>query len=330
MNKNELVEYANKKGIDATGTLDEVWKSVKDYLDAHPEALADGPLETFANATDRLSRSPTTLTVPTIIPPNRAGAHPSEPPIDHVKVMNQIRKWGCHFDGRDPISFIERVKDLQTAYGYTDAHLLKGLPEMLRGDAVLWHRNNRDDWRDWEDFIRALRTQYLPRRYQATLRREVADRRQKPGELFAKYATDLLTLMRRAGGFIRDEQIERLYDNMHPEYKIYVRYDEATSVAELQSRAAEYEEIEQQRREIRKADRPDTTKATVAAAYNRGECYWQCKQRGHTRFNCKRPPRKFCFQCGHDEVLTKEYHPSAENAERTEATAANIEPSSSA
>jgi len=50
--------------------------------------------------------------------------------------MNQIRKWGCHFDGRDPLSFLERIEELQLQYRYTDELMLAGLPELLRGDAI--------------------------------------------------------------------------------------------------------------------------------------------------------------------------------------------------
>ncbi|KMQ83140.1 hypothetical protein RF55_20807 [Lasius niger] len=132
----------------------------------------------------------------------------------------------------------------------------------------------------------------------------------------------MLTLMRRSGGFNRDEQVDRLYENMSPEYKFYVRYDDATSVTE-QARAADYEEIEAQRREHAKAARKAEDKPTVAAAYKKEECCWRCKQRGHTRFNCKKPPRKFCSQCGRDGVLTKQCHPPPGNAERAGAATAD-------
>ncbi|KMQ90702.1 cellular nucleic acid binding protein [Lasius niger] len=108
---------------------------------------------------------------------------------------------------------------------------------------------------------------------------------------------------------------------MQPDYKIYVRYDKAASLAELQARVSEYEDIERQRQKIRKAARTDNTQTTVAAAYNKQECCWRCKQRGHTRFDCKRPAKKFCSQCGKDGILTRQCHPPAGNAERTETAA---------
>ncbi|KYN05229.1 hypothetical protein ALC62_03875 [Cyphomyrmex costatus] len=62
---------------------------------------------------------------------------------------------------------------------------------------------------------------------------------------------------------------------------------------------------------------PKNDQATAAVAYNRAECCWRCKQRGHTRFDCKRTPRKFCSQCGKDGILTKECHSPPENEAST-------------
>jgi len=100
---------------------------------------------------------------------------------------------------------------------------------------------------------------------------------------------------------------------MHLEYKLYVRLDDISSLSELSARAAEYEAIEKQRRELRNEKKTATEPAVAAATYCREECCWKCKQRGHTRFDCKRPPKKFCSRCGKDGVLTKDCHPFMEN-----------------
>ncbi|KAL6416344.1 hypothetical protein ACFW04_013548 [Cataglyphis niger] len=194
--------------------------------------------------------------------------------------------------------------------------MLLGLPELLRGDALQWYRNNKHRWENWGQFDRALRTQFLPRRYQATLRREISDRRQRPGESFKKYVGDILTLMRRAGGFSSEEKYERIYENMRAEIKRYVRYNADEGIDELQMKVTEQEEIEELCRQEQKTDRVENAKPNVATAYNKEECCWRCKQRGHTRRTCKRSPRKFCSQCGQDGVLTKECHPTPGNAKR--------------
>ncbi|KMQ88475.1 hypothetical protein RF55_12034 [Lasius niger] len=285
------------------------------YTDVHHKchlsALAEEIL--FFDAREA-PRTPVTLSLP--VPPIQV---PAGPIVVDSKVIGQMRKWGCHFDGKDPMAFLEQIAELRDAYGFSDRQLLRGLFELLRGDPLLWLRNNREHWRTWDDFDRDFRGQFLLRRYQAALRREITDRRQRPGET---YATEMLTLMRRSGGFNRDKQVDRLYENMSPDYKFYVRYDDVTNVTELQARAADYEEIEAQRREHAKTARKADDKPTVTAAYKK-ECCWRCKQRGHTRFNCKKSPRKFCSQCGRDGVLTKQCHPPPGNAERAGAATAN-------
>ncbi|KMQ88438.1 reverse ribonuclease integrase, partial [Lasius niger] len=264
--KSELADFALKRGLDASGTLEDIRRRVRDYFDRHlqedtdiePVTVAGTNTDTFLDAREA-PRTPLALSIP--VPPTRP---PASPPGDDAMVINQMRKWGCHFDGRNPIAFLERIDELTIAYGFSGDQLLKGLPELLRGETLLWYRNARYDWTTWADFEKAFRSQFLPRRYQAALRHEIADRRQKTNEKFAKYATEILTLMRRAGNYSRDEQLDRVYENMHPEYKIYVRYDDATNLAELQARAAEFEDIEQQRQDLKKTDRATTPTTTVA------------------------------------------------------------------
>lgn len=62
--------------------------------------------------------------------------YPSEEPPNSeplAKTMNQIRKWGCRFDGKDPVSFLEQVEELKEEYGYNRPQMLRGLPELLKG-----------------------------------------------------------------------------------------------------------------------------------------------------------------------------------------------------
>jgi len=72
------------------------------------------------------------------------------------------------------------------------------------------------------------------------------DRHQKSAKKFAQYVTVMMTLMRRAGGYSREEQLDLVYENMNPAYKHYVRIDDVGSIAELQTRAVEYEDIIQE------------------------------------------------------------------------------------
>jgi hypothetical protein len=180
--------------------------------------------------------------------------------------MDQIRKWGCHFEGKDPVTFLERVEELQAGYGYSGAQMLLGLPELLRGEPLLWYRNRHRAWSSWEDFCAKFKAHYLPRRYQARLRKEANTLCQQSGEPFAKYATSLLTLTRRAEGYTEHEQLELLIENMDPECRMFIRPSDVTDVQELADRAAEYEELNHLRKKTRtrKNDSPPASLTAVA------------------------------------------------------------------
>jgi len=205
--------------------------------------------------------------------------------------------------------------------------LLTGLPELLRGDTLLWYRNCRATWQTWEQFCEDLKDQYLPRGYQRQLRREI-QRQKQPNESFKIYATIVLTMMRRAGGYTAQEQKDQMYENSDPDFQLYARIGEVTTLSELFRRAAEYETINQRRKEYPKEVKktPEANVATVQ--YDRSTCCWRCKQRGHTRLDCNRPPRKFCSRCGKNGVLPRDCHPPPGNDPRVGDKAAEPRPAS--
>ena len=227
--KEELIQLVASYGLDTTGTLDELRARMRDYIKEHPEEFANPPPRPTAanrnltlrtpNAVDteppliRMA-SPTMLNGPSgttaYLPPPMSPTVNEDRTNAYAKTLNQMRKWGCQFDGRDPVAFLERVDELREGYGYTGEQLLRGLPELLRGDALLWARNNRDFWTTWEEFCADFRVQYFPPQYLERLQREIFERRQKENEAFTHFATAMVTLMRRAGGFSREQQLSQI------------------------------------------------------------------------------------------------------------------------
>jgi len=126
LNKEEAVREAKDRGVDPTGTLDELRARLSRYVTELATMLPLGKTDSTANLAPSSGKQPT--------------PQPPPPATDdgqsHAKCMNQIRKWGCHFDGRDPLSFLGRIEELQLQYRYTDELMLAGLPELLRGDAI--------------------------------------------------------------------------------------------------------------------------------------------------------------------------------------------------
>ncbi|XP_070169756.1 uncharacterized protein [Polyergus mexicanus] len=168
----------------------------------------------------------------------------TEPTLpDSTASLDRIRKWGLCFEGKDPFAFLERIVELRRSYRYADELFLLGLPEMLRGNPLLWYRNNYEDWTTWDAFCTVFRLKYLPPDYQDQLQQDAQARRQRPGESFDQYVTDLLTMMRRAGGYTPQEKARLVYNNLHSSYQLYIRPAEAASVAELSARAAKHEKV---------------------------------------------------------------------------------------
>lgn len=320
LSKDQLATLLDLHGLVSTGSIDALRKRLRQFVIDHPDQFMD---DEMPKQEDEATTGPAAhpAQAPDIEPPQREPERP-EP----AAILNQIRKWGLHFDGKDPFAFMERLDELKRAYGYADNFLLLGLPELLRGDPLLWYRNNRDSWATWADFCKGFYLQYLPPGYRSQMKREVLNRRQQPGEPFSKYATALLTLMRRAGDYTPLEQTEQLYENMDPDYQIYVRPTEATSIAELTTKATDYERIVQRRKNRPGGDKRTPELAVAAAIYDRETCCWRCKQRGHTRLDCKRPPKKFCSRCGKDGVFTRDCHPPAGNSPRVGENTATTRP----
>jgi len=325
LTKSQAICEAEKRNLDTSGTIDDIRRRLSRYLDTHPDMSETEPKDTMTGA------GVSTLTAPQIQirPPSPLPPPPPEPREEnhaHGKCMNQIRKWGCHFDGRDPLSFLERVTELQRQYRYSDEIMAAGIPELLRGKALAWYRNFQEEWSTFDDFLRALRRQYLPRRYQTRLTREIQDRRQRPDEPFADYASEMLTLMRRAGNFGVDAKLDRIYENMRAEYKYSIRLDDLTDLADLTDRANDFEEIRREDIRERQTIKKAVSSAKTTGEYDRANTCWRCKQRGHDRFNCRRPAKLFCSQCGKDGVRTKDCHPRPGNATAAGVTEAEPRP----
>lgn len=63
------------------------------------------------------------------------------------EVCDKVRKWGVKYDGgKDPLCFLERIEELASCYAIPTNTLLNYMPELLKGDALAWYRNNKKAW----------------------------------------------------------------------------------------------------------------------------------------------------------------------------------------
>ncbi|XP_014298085.2 trichohyalin-like [Microplitis demolitor] len=245
-----------------------------------------------------------------------------------LRKRDLVRKWGVVFNGeRDVQEFVERLEESAESYGYEMDHLVPCIPILLREKALLWYRNNKRDWVSWEDFVSDLKAFYLPPGLELELEEQIRNRVQRSTETAAEYATRLQTLMRRHGQMTSTARLTRLYHNLRPEYRRYIKRTEFTTVPELLRLAGEYEQLIAQERappakETKQPPRKPVKTATPAPLeileYNWRECCWRCRQRGHTKPECTNQWVKFCMRCGKMGTFSRDCPcPRQGNAERT-------------
>ena len=231
----------------------------------------------------------------------------SAPLTDRAKVIDQMRKWGLHCDGKDVYGFLERLNELQQAYDFTDQQVLHVFAELQRNDTQLWYRNAANDIRTLSELKKSLRAFYLRPSEQRNLDRQILARRQTPNEPIRTFVTDSLTLMRRHGVFNLEQQLHILYYSVKTEYRLYLKRRELTSINDLIHSEQDLDETQQQvsRTRSQPIPAPPSGGIMTVTAYNRRDCGRRCKQRGHSRYNCKNQPKKFSH-CGKDDVLSRD------------------------
>ncbi|GAB1867789.1 hypothetical protein CAJAP_08868 [Camponotus japonicus] len=106
LNKTEIVARLSAAELETTGNFETVRQRLRDHIIAENSEMAK-------SGGNRFQSIPST----------------PEPPIEELApILNQMRKWGLHFDGKDLLSFLERVEELSAAYGYEGSRLLTVCP----------------------------------------------------------------------------------------------------------------------------------------------------------------------------------------------------------
>ena len=263
---------------------------------------------------------------------------------DIRSTFNEVRKWNLHFNGKsDPLAFLERLQELMSYSAISGVDLLPLLSEILQGTALIWYRNDKHSWTMWKDFESAFRNFFLPRDFHFHLEESIAQRRQTQQETGKDYILDLQTLIRRHGNIPESTALMRIYRNLLPDYRQYIRLSDCESISDLLCQVEEYETLQ---KEIREQKKPppnrqtqpyqSTVRQTVTENLNQPSqnrnpdpvtwrsntnsqnqntnqtstpntqsICWRCGQQGHWRQNCHNEPRLFCSVCFRPGILTR-------------------------
>lgn len=250
--------------------------------------------------------------------------------------LPRIHQWNISFDGtEDPAAFLERLEELCSSLQVSPDIILHQLPELFKGEAALWCRNNKRFWVNWKAFTEDFRIHYFPINYQVDLEAEIARRTQRPQEPTSTYVTEMQTLLRRHGGFTITQELTWLYRNLLPEYRQQVRRTDFHDIQTFTRAIREFERLlaELQHRSLSTTITPPTNRSTNTrrnAPFSGASCNtnfrnnaqpvaqperptsevriqcWRCGKPGHVRSECRSTPRIFCSRCGKNDVMSRD------------------------
>lgn len=228
---------------------------VKEILGLPPHVSTDTMVRLLIEIKDKIKANETqsaplycsldNFNLPHNAPPMRTchGLPPNVASDNLSQLCNTLRKWNLGYEGgKDTVAFLERLQELIEAYGVNRQQLLKALPEELfKANSLLWYRNNRENWQIFEDFLRSFKKHFLPPGYEQIISDKIIKRTQGEYKNFRRYVTAITTLMRRQGGFFKFQQLNQMYKNMKPDYKLTIRWDAFADIDSFTKLAEGYE-----------------------------------------------------------------------------------------
>ncbi|KAM8701992.1 hypothetical protein ACLKA7_005513 [Drosophila subpalustris] len=180
----------------------------------------------------------------------------------------------------------------------------------------------------WATFKQDFLDFFLPPRYFQRLEDQIRARQQRPGEAFKTYIVELRMFMKRAS-YSGVQELDRAYENMLPEYQLYIRRHEAHSLAQLTQLATDFEFVRDRERQssgpaqlglalAHDRDEPDVVTrhrnpfrdTQPSTQLSGGEPpvsrMIRCGEIGHQARDCRNRQLYYCWRCGKRGIKTTE------------------------
>lgn len=248
--------YQRRRGINVTWVIteDEKWPRDPETISLQSSELHDPNAPRIALP---ITKNPFSDTRPHPLPitppgqttnPSLASPHESltsqhlqtssiTPDRKHLDQLNIFRIWDLKFPGHRQISpeeFLIRASEFRLASGFTEEDLLRSLPILLDGSALIWYRLNRSTWKNWEEFADALQMRFSGPDFYIKLYNDCQRRTQGPDEPLADYLDCLRTMMNILWPPIAyAAQLDLAYKNLHPTYRSMIMSNSFSTFEEL-------------------------------------------------------------------------------------------------
>lgn len=150
---------------------------------------------------------------------------PRRPDIPRKTVP--IHQWRISFGGDGKglhlFDFLDQISVYQRSERVSNNELLSSVVHLLTGRAKLWYRSVYDSIYTWDEFVSALKREFLPRNYEYMLLADISSRIQRPNETFAEYITHMKSLFKCLTIPIDEEhKLFLVQKNLLPKYAVGV------------------------------------------------------------------------------------------------------------
>lgn len=131
------------------------------------------------------------------------------------KTVN-IRKWRSAIsfsgdgNGLSLNEFLLKIKMYAKGDRVSDDDLFRNFHHLLSDRAERWYLGSLGEFKNYDELVRALQVEFLPRNYNFLLKEDIANRVQGPSENFSSFITDLKALF------------QKVYPPLSEDYKMYV------------------------------------------------------------------------------------------------------------
>lgn len=252
-----------------------------------------------------------------------------------------VSRWRIQFDGESSVTnFIERIEELRLSRGVTKEQLLRSAPELFTKNALIWYRTR--NFCSWDDLLDQLKNDFQPYDYEFDLMEEIRHRTQGSKERVITYISVMESLFNKLGNNKLSEitRVKLIRRNLLPYIQSHLALHCIESISELIRLCKAVEETELRTskfvppptnyRQLLEPElayrRPDCTftsskhqhvslirseqQATSSELFQADNkpkddlpSCWNCGKTGHKFRKCQDPRRKFCYRCGHQNVM---------------------------
>lgn len=98
----------------------------------------------------------------------------------------------------------------------------RGFPELIQGDTLLWYWNEIRSLANCRKLLQSLKQYFLSPYELRHLEFSIILRKQEVAEEFRKFCVCLRTLIRRHGSYDTECELDVLYWNMFPKFRLHI------------------------------------------------------------------------------------------------------------